>query len=75
MNSKKLEESLDPHDWDAMRGLGHKMVDDMLAYLSTVRDRPVWKKLPESAERGIRTDLPLDPSPFEQNAAHRKKPS
>ena len=24
------EETLDPQDWDAMRSLGHRMVDDML---------------------------------------------
>ena len=24
------EETLDPQDWDAMRNLGHRMVDDML---------------------------------------------
>lgn len=27
------EESLDPEDWDALRALGHRMVDDMLNYL------------------------------------------
>ena len=26
-------ESLDPEDWQAVRNLGHRMVDDMLAYI------------------------------------------
>ena len=36
-----IEENLDPDDWEAMRALGHRMVDDMLDYARTVRDRPV----------------------------------
>ena len=30
-----IEEDLDPQDWGAMRALGHRMVDDMLDYIST----------------------------------------
>ena len=41
------EETLDPEEWDSMQALGYRMVDDMLDYLKTVRDRPVWKHAPE----------------------------
>src|SRR5262245_2079811 len=37
------EETLDPADWDDLRQLGHRMVDDMLEHLRTVRERPVWR--------------------------------
>jgi hypothetical protein len=35
------EENLDPDDWDEVRRLGHRMLDDMMDYLSSVRERPV----------------------------------
>jgi aromatic-L-amino-acid decarboxylase len=37
---KPMEETLDPEDWEALRVLGHRMVDDMLAYLQDVRSKP-----------------------------------
>ena len=37
---KRTHETLDPADWDAMRELGHRMVDDMLTYLQNVRSEP-----------------------------------
>ncbi len=40
------EESLDPQDWDELRALGHRMVDDMLTYLQTVRERPPGSPCP-----------------------------
>ena len=35
---ERPEETLDPEDWEAVRTLGHRMVDDTLDYLRTVRD-------------------------------------
>jgi len=32
------EVTLDPQDWDKLRVLGHKMLDDMLTYLQNIRD-------------------------------------
>ena len=46
LHTLRAEESLDPDDWDELRTLGHRMVDDMLDYLRTVRDRPVWRPIP-----------------------------
>ena len=34
------EETLDPKDWESMRALGHRMVDDMLTYLQNIRSAP-----------------------------------
>jgi glutamate/tyrosine decarboxylase-like PLP-dependent enzyme len=59
------EETLDPEDWEAMRALGHRMLDDMLDYLQTVRQRPVWQHAPEPVKAHFRTPLPLGPEPPE----------
>jgi len=43
------ELSLDPADnagWEELRLLGHRMVDEMLEYLRTARERPVWRPVP-----------------------------
>ena len=40
LDGPTVEETLDPKDWDELRQLGHRMLDDMLDYLSTVRDKP-----------------------------------
>jgi glutamate/tyrosine decarboxylase-like PLP-dependent enzyme len=55
------EETLDPQDWDAMRALGHRMIDDMLNYLQTVRDRPAWQPMPDRAKQTLKMPLPIDP--------------
>ena len=43
------ERSLDPESWDAMRALGHRMIDDVMTYLASIGDRPVWQKPTASA--------------------------
>ena len=55
-----IEETLDPEDWQAVRALGHRMVDDMLTYLQTVRERPVWQPIPDSVKAHLKQPLPLD---------------
>jgi aromatic-L-amino-acid decarboxylase len=55
------EETLDPKDWEAMRALGHQMVEDMMAYLETVRERPVWQSIPEKVRENLKKPLPMDP--------------
>jgi len=65
MFEKKSEETLNPTDWDAMRLLGHRMVDDMMHYLSTLKSRPAWQPLPESVRTRIQKDLPIEGSSFE----------
>lgn len=60
------EEGLDPESWDAMRALGHRMVDDMMSYLEQVRDRPAWQPVPESAKAALSRPLPRAPEGAEQ---------
>jgi aromatic-L-amino-acid decarboxylase len=54
------EESLDPQDWTDMRRLGHRMVDDAMDYLERVRERPVWRPVPEDVKAALRSPLPAE---------------
>jgi aromatic-L-amino-acid decarboxylase len=56
----EFEETLDPDDWEAIRKLGHKMLDDMLDYTKTVRERPVWQPVPERVKAHFRRPAPHD---------------
>lgn len=56
------EETLDPKDWKAIRELGHRMLDDMLDYLSTVRDKPAWQPVPDEVRTHFRQSLPNGPA-------------
>jgi aromatic-L-amino-acid decarboxylase len=59
------EETLDPSDWKELRALGHRMVDDMFAYLETVRERPVWQPIPDEVAASFRAPLPQGEQPAE----------
>lgn len=62
----KSEESLDPDDWQAIRALGHRMVDDIMTYLETIREHPVWKPIPDEVKARFKEPLPIDPQNPEQ---------
>jgi glutamate/tyrosine decarboxylase-like PLP-dependent enzyme len=65
-NAALTEETLDPDDWESMRALGHRMVDDMLDFLRNVRARPVWRHAPQEIKAHFSPTLPLEPQPPEQ---------
>jgi glutamate/tyrosine decarboxylase-like PLP-dependent enzyme len=50
--------SLDPENWDALRVLGHRMVDDMFDHLADLREQPVWRPMPDEARAALRVHLP-----------------
>ena len=52
------EETLDPADWDGLRALGHRMLDDMIDYLQGVRDRPVWRPVPAATRAALDEPTP-----------------
>ncbi|MFH1681216.1 MAG: aminotransferase class V-fold PLP-dependent enzyme [Candidatus Eisenbacteria bacterium] len=60
------EETLDPEDWESMRALGRRMIDDMIDHARTVRERPPWRHAPEEVRERFRAPLPADPSPPEE---------
>ena len=53
--------SLDPADWAALRALGHRMVDDVFAHLETLRDRPVWQRMPDPLRAALHAPAPRGP--------------
>ncbi len=60
INSKKYE-TLDPENWDEMRALAHRMVDDAITYLETVNERPVWKQVPDEIAAQFKSPAPHAP--------------
>src|SRR6187401_2502295 len=61
MNISNEHESLDPENWEEMRTLAHRMVDDALTYLETVRERPVWQPVPEEVAARFEEPAPRAP--------------
>lgn len=58
----RTDATLDPADWDAFRALAHRMVDDSLDFLQTLRDRPAWTPLPAEVRSSLCTErVPHDP--------------
>lgn len=37
------ELTLDPDNWEELRTLGHRMVDDIFGHLATLREQPAWQ--------------------------------
>jgi aromatic-L-amino-acid decarboxylase len=52
---------LDPHDWDALRALAHRMLDDSLDHLATRRAQPVWRPMTDDVRAVFDTPLPRTP--------------
>ena len=52
--------SLDPEDWTGFRLQAHRMLDDIIDYVATIRDRPVWRALPPEIRDGLREPLPSE---------------
>jgi glutamate/tyrosine decarboxylase-like PLP-dependent enzyme len=55
------EQTLDPSDWEAFRSLGHRMVDDMIAFFASLHDAPAWRAMPPGARAAFTAGVPLDP--------------
>src|SRR6266540_3850578 len=62
MNSTDDYETLDPKNWEEMRALAHRMVDDAITYLETIRERPVWQPIPEDISARFEEQAPHEPS-------------
>lgn len=56
------DETLDPQDWEHSRKLAHRMVDDAVDYLQTIRDRPVWQEMPDDVKTHFQQPLPEYPT-------------
>lgn len=57
-SKEREEETLDPDDWSGLRALAHRMVDDTLDYLSTLRERPTWVAPPPEVRAALKSPAP-----------------
>ena len=58
------EETLDPADWALAREVAHQMVDDAVKHIAEVRERPVWREMPETVRDHFRASAPTGPTPL-----------
>ena len=57
-------ESLDPEDWDEALAVARLILDDSVAYLRDVRERPVWRQIPGEVLAAFEAPLPRHPEPL-----------
>src|SRR3954451_6736980 len=55
---EERELTLDPADWEEFGRLAHRMLDDTLRHLATLRERPVWQPMPDEVRRALHAPLP-----------------
>ncbi len=58
------EETLDPEDWGGARAVARQAVDDAVEYLRDIRDRPVWRNMPDEVRQTFEAPLPHAPTPL-----------
>ena len=58
--------SLDPENWEEFARLGRRMVDEMAAHTAGVRQRAVWRPMPEEARAEWRRGVPREGRAFEE---------
>ncbi len=51
-------ETLDPADWEPLRDLAHRIIDEAVDYTRDVRDRPVWQDMPPDVRAHFRSSAP-----------------
>jgi aromatic-L-amino-acid/L-tryptophan decarboxylase len=50
--------TLDPENWDAMRHLGHQMIDDLFDYWQNIREEKIWKPIPAEVKEFLDQPIP-----------------
>ncbi|GAC1384938.1 MAG: aspartate aminotransferase family protein [Ginsengibacter sp.] len=58
--------TLDPGDWTQVRALGHRMIDDMMDHLEMIREKPVWRIMPDDAKQFLKAPIPQDPQSIDE---------
>ncbi|MFZ1341520.1 MAG: aminotransferase class V-fold PLP-dependent enzyme [Paracoccaceae bacterium] len=58
----RSEETLDPRDWEGLRQLTHRIIDDAIDYTRDIRDRPLWQEMPQDVRDSFAAPLPQDPT-------------
>ncbi len=52
------DQTLDPKDWEAMRALGHQMVDDLIDYWAGIREQKIWRPIPDEVKQVFDQPIP-----------------
>ena len=60
--SHRPEETLDPADWTAARAVAHRAVDDAIAHLAGLREKPAWQQPPPAVHAYFQQPLPQGPT-------------
>jgi len=60
--TKDKFETLDPENWDEMRELAHRMVEDAFDYIQSAGERPVWTPVPDEISEQLKKPAPAGPS-------------
>jgi glutamate/tyrosine decarboxylase-like PLP-dependent enzyme len=60
----RAEETLDPDDWGAALEAAQRIVADSVRYLSDIRDRPVWRDMPEEVKASFGAPPPRTSAPL-----------
>ena len=58
------EESLDPADWEPLRALALRIVEDAVDYTRDVRDRPLWQDMSPEVRARFRSSAPQEGRPL-----------
>jgi aromatic-L-amino-acid decarboxylase len=58
------EETLDPADWEPLRVLARRIVDDAVDYTRDVRERPLWQDMPPEVRARFRSPVPQEGRPL-----------
>jgi aromatic-L-amino-acid decarboxylase len=69
-----VSNSLDPQDWEALRALAHRALDDTFDAVAGIRERPPWRPIPAATRAAIGADplprAPADPAAVYAEFAH-----
>jgi glutamate/tyrosine decarboxylase-like PLP-dependent enzyme len=58
------ERSLDPDDWPAFRKLAHEALDEAIGLIEKVRERPVWRPVPQEVRARLSGRMPAGATPL-----------
>ena len=61
---------LDPADWNVFRSFAHRVVDDTIEHIRTIRDSKVWNTMPQSVRDTI-MDEPVPHAGMGEEEAYR----
>ncbi len=66
VDEHRVEETLDPENWEELKEIGHQMVDDLIDHLASVRQRPPAMPINEQITANFMQPLPLEPQGLEK---------